>query len=247
MVELRTIIPEEIDRYLEQLVDSGPFNNKAELVRAALASYTSSIAGPKDQAFDKENIFAPDGQIYQTQYARESAYRGFPSLGIVHPKGVLVTSRLATSGMREWYPKIFRIGSELATCHSGLSADGIVTVRKIREAGPKTIDELVEVIVTWFWENTSRRDRRPLGICLLVATTMGGTPRLLGFEPSGGCVSSWAIAYGRGSQRMQVMLGSERPPRSLKEAEALAQRVLGKPQKWEHDETLNLEIGSGAE
>ena len=81
-MELRTIIPDEIDRYLESLVDSGPFNNKAELVRAALAAYTSSMAGPKDQAFDKENIFSPDGRVYQFEYARESAMRAFPTLGL---------------------------------------------------------------------------------------------------------------------------------------------------------------------
>ncbi len=247
MVELRTIIPDEIDRYLESMVESGPFNNKAELVRAALASYASSMVTPKDHAFDKENIFSPDGRIYQLEYARESAMRGFPAIGVVYPKGVILVSRLATSTIHEWLPKMHRINSQLVMCHSGLAADGIVTARKIREAEPKAVDELIDRIVTWFWENTSQRGRRPLGISLLVATTMDGSPRLFGFEPSGGCLSGWAIAYGRGSQRMQAMLGSEPQPRSARAAEALAQTVLGKPQKWEHDEVMRLDIDRGAE
>ena len=245
MVELRTIIPEEVDRYLESLVESGPFNNKAELVRAALASYTSSMATPKDQAFDKENIFSPDGRVYQLEYARESALRGFPTIGITHEKGVMLISRLATSTINERYPKMYRIRPELAACHVGLVGDGVVTIRKIREAKITSVDQLIEETAAWFWENASRRDRRPLGIFLLVASTLEGEPRLLGFEPSGGCLSGWAIAVGRGSQRMQAMLSSERQPRNAREAEAMAQRTLGKPQKWEHDEVLHLALGSG--
>ena len=242
MVELRTIIPEEIDRYLESLVESGPFNNKAELVRAALASYTSSMAGPKDQAFDKENIFSPEGRVYQFEYARESAMRALPSIGVTYPKGVMLISRLGTSSINEWYPKMHRINDELAVSITGLMADGVVTVRKIREAKPESVVELIEGTVTWFWENTSQRGRRPLGILLLVASTIGGEARLLGFEPSGACLVGRAIAVGRGSQRMQALLASERSPRSAQEAEDLAQRALGKPQKWERDQILHLRV-----
>ena len=209
-------------------------------MRAALASYTSSMAGPKDQAFDKENIFSPDGRVYQFEYARESAMRAFPSVGMSYPKGVMLVSRVATSAINEWYPKMHRINDELAVSTTGLHADGLVTVRKIRETKAKTIEEFIEETAGWFWENTSQRGRRPLGIFLLVATTMGGTPRLIGFEPSGACLSGRAIAVGRGSQRMQALLGSERAPKNGKEAEAMAQRALGAPQKWEHDEVLHL-------
>ena len=154
----------------------------------------------------------------------------------------MLASRVATSSINEWYPKMHRINQELAVCTAGLIADGIVTVRKIREAKPNSVDELIEGTVEWFWENTSQRGRRPLGVFLLVATTMDGVPRLLGFEPSGACLSGRAIAVGRGSQRMQAFLGSESPPRNAKEAEEMAQRALGKPQKWEHDQILHLKV-----
>jgi 20S proteasome alpha/beta subunit len=154
----------------------------------------------------------------------------------------LLVSRVATSAINEWYPKTHQINSELAVTTTGLIADGLVTVRKIRESRAKSVNQFIEETASWFWENTSQRGRRPLGVFLLVATTMGGVPRLLGFEPSGGCLSGWAIAVGRGSMRMQALLGSERPARNGKEAEALAQRAFGKPQKWEHDEVLHLKI-----
>src|SRR5487761_988705 len=161
MVELRTIIPEEVDRYLESLVESGPFNNKAELVRAAPAAYTSSVAGPKAMEFDRENIFSPDGRVYQLEYARESAMRAFPSIGMSYPKGVALVSRVATSSINEWYPKMHQINSELAASITGIMADGLVTIRKIRESKAKSVDEFIEETATWFWENTSQRGRRP--------------------------------------------------------------------------------------
>lgn len=241
MGELRTIIPDEIDRYLESLVTAGPFNNKAELVRAALASYTS-MNGPMAQVFDKENIFSPDGRVYQFEYARESAMRAPPSLGMSYGKGIMLLSRVSTSAIEEWYPKMHRINSQLVVSTTGLIADGIVTVRKIRESKAKSVDQFIEDTTAWFWENTSRRDRRPLGIFLLVATTIGGVPRLLAFEPSGACLSGRAIAIGRGSTRIQAVLATERAPRTAKEAEEIAQRALGKRQKWEHDVVSHLTV-----
>src|SRR2546428_2950438 len=74
MAEIRTAIPEEVDAYLDALVQKGVFSNKAELVRAALVSYVNAT-GTFFQGFDAENVFAPDGRLYQVEYARESAAR----------------------------------------------------------------------------------------------------------------------------------------------------------------------------
>src|SRR2546427_324389 len=75
MAEIRTAIPEEVDAYLDALVQKGLFSNKAELVRAALVSYVN-VTGTFFRGFDAENVFAPDGRLYQVEYARESAARG---------------------------------------------------------------------------------------------------------------------------------------------------------------------------
>src|SRR5438128_11136324 len=58
MAEIRTAIPEEVDAYLDALVQKGVFSNKAELVRAALVSYVNAT-GTFFQGFDAENVFAP--------------------------------------------------------------------------------------------------------------------------------------------------------------------------------------------
>src|SRR3989442_1826047 len=82
MTEIRTAIPEEVDAYLDALVQKGVFSNKAELVRAALVSYVN-VTGTFFRGFDAENVFAPDGRLYQVEYPRESAARGGTAAGIV--------------------------------------------------------------------------------------------------------------------------------------------------------------------
>lgn len=241
MVELRTVIPDEIDRYLDSLVSTGPFNNKAELVRAALASYTT-MAGPMAQVFDKDNIFSPDGRVYQVEYARESALRASPSVGVVYDHGVYLHSRFATSPSVMRYPKLHQISKEVVASTTGIVADGIVTAQRLRKLRPRTVDQLIEETTFWFWEGTSQRTRRPLGIFLLIASTLGGKPNLLLFEPSGACTESRTIAVGKGSKRIQTVFSTEASARTAKDAEALAIRAMGKPQKWERDESVHLEV-----
>src|SRR2546428_255916 len=81
MTEIRTAVPEEVDAYLDALVRKGVFSNKAELVRAALVNYVNTT-GTFFHGFDAETIFAPDGRLYQVEYARESASRGGTAAGI---------------------------------------------------------------------------------------------------------------------------------------------------------------------
>src|SRR3989441_10918944 len=93
MAEIRTAIPEEVDAYLDALVQKGVFSNKAELVRAALVSYVNAT-GTFFQGFDAENGFAPDGRLYQVEDARESAARGGTAAGIVCEGGGLLATEI---------------------------------------------------------------------------------------------------------------------------------------------------------
>src|SRR5436309_2650947 len=76
MTEIRTAIPEEVDAYLDALVQKGVFSNKAELVRAALVSYVN-VTGTFFRGFDAENVFAPDGRLYQGEDASGAAVETF--------------------------------------------------------------------------------------------------------------------------------------------------------------------------
>src|SRR3989304_8075318 len=91
MTEVRTAIPEEVDDYLDALVRKGIFANKAELVRAALVNYVNET-GKFFRGFDAENIFAPDGRLYQLEYAREASKRGGTAAGIVCEDGLLLAA-----------------------------------------------------------------------------------------------------------------------------------------------------------
>jgi 20S proteasome alpha/beta subunit len=239
MVELRTAIPEEIDRYLESLVNTGPFSSKAELVRAALAAYTS-MAGPMAQVFDKENIFSPDGRVYQIDYARESALRGPPVVGIIYDEGVLLAGKISCPSPLMEYSKVVRLTDKIAVCPTGAAGDGYVVVRNLRREKPATVENLIDVLTLCYWENNSDKRRRPLGVILLVACVFKGKPRLLLFEPSGAHVEGRAIAAGRGYQRVQANLNLSYKTGTAKEAQALAEEVLGKLEKAEKYEMVHL-------
>jgi 20S proteasome alpha/beta subunit len=239
MVELRTAIPEEIDRYLESLVSTGPFASKAELVRAALAAYTS-MAGPMAQVFDKENIYSPDGRVYQMEYARESALRGPPMVGIIYNRGVLLACKISCPSPLMQYSKIVRITSTLAACPTGVSGDGYMVVRCMRKAKPVSLEDLIERLTLFYWEHNSDKRRRPLGAMVLVAGIFKGEPNLLLYDPTGGHVQGKAIAAGRGYQRIQANLNLSYKSGSAKEAEALAMSVLGNLENTEKYEIAHV-------
>src|SRR2546428_8141288 len=93
MTEIRTSVPEEVDAYIDALVRKGIFSNKAELVRAALVNYVNET-GTFFRGFDAETIFAPDGRLYQVEYARESAARGGTAAGVLCEEGLLLAAEV---------------------------------------------------------------------------------------------------------------------------------------------------------
>lgn len=239
MVELRTAVPEEIDRYLDSLVSNGPFSSKAELVRAALASYTS-MAGPMAQVFDKDTIYSPDGRVYQMEYARESALRGPPIVGIVYDRGVLLACKIVCPSPLLKYTKVVRISRNIAVCPTGLAVDSHVAIRNIRESNPASIEELVDAVTLQYWENSSNKGKRPLGTILLIASIFRGKPALIQFEPSGAFIEGKAIAAGRGFSQIQASLNMIYKCGNAKNAEEMARSVLGKLDELEMFEMTHL-------
>ena len=191
MAEIRTAIPEEVDAYLDALVQKGVFSNKAELVRAALVSYVNAT-GTFFQGFDAENVFAPDGRLYQVEYARESAARGGTAAGIVCEDGVLLAAEIpGKSKLSPGGKKIQSLGEHLAVVSAGLVGDAALVVDELRAAGPKTTDEAVRTVRGTLHRFTLSRTQRPLGVAFLIASLLDRRPKLIYMDPSGAAVESF--------------------------------------------------------
>jgi 20S proteasome alpha/beta subunit len=234
MTEVRVTLPEEIDRYLDSIVRTGPFSSKAELVRAALVAFADD-AGPMARGFDAENVIAPDGRVYQLEYAREASLRGSPGVGIVFDGGVVLaaaTSKRKPALFRE-LRKIERIGERLAVLSSGLIGDAYMAVRLLRETAPKTTLEAVDALVQFVWSHTIDRTKRPLAASFLLASSLRDEGRLFYVDPSGAFVEYFAAAIGEGSEARAEQLESRYRRGKAKEAEKLAIEVLGAPEAHE--------------
>ena len=228
MTEIRTAVPQEVDAYLDALVRKGIFSNKAELVRAALVNYVNET-GTFFRGFDAENIFAPDGRLYQLEYAREASKRGGTAAGIVCEDGVLLAAEVVSkSKLTPASGKIQRLGERLAVVHSGLVADGWLVLEELKAASPKTTDEAVRAVRATFHRYTLERTKRPLGVAFLVASLLDRKPRLVEVDPSGATIESFAAALGRGSAAALKVLEERYRKMRISEAERLVPLLLGR-------------------
>ncbi len=88
MSEIRVVIPDKVDKYIDSLVRTGMFSSKAELFRAALMEYLESVSSVAKN-YDSKIIFSPEGRIYQIEYAAEASLRGLRVAGLVFKDGIL--------------------------------------------------------------------------------------------------------------------------------------------------------------
>ncbi len=228
MAEVRTAIPDEIDSYLDALVQKGVFANKAELVRAALVSYVNET-GTFFRGFDSENIFAPNGRVYQLEYAREASKRGGTAAGIVCEDGVLLAAALPSkSKLMAGFRKLQVLSDKLALVGSGLAADGWLVIEELKAAAPKTTDEAVRLVRSVFHRYTLERTKRPLGVALLIASALDRKPRLVEVDPSGAVVESLAAAMGQGAPAALKVLEAKYRKMRVSDAEKLVPELIGR-------------------
>jgi proteasome alpha subunit len=228
MTEIRTAIPEEVDAYLDAIVQKGVFSNKAELVRAALVSYVNDT-GTFFRGFDAETVFAPDGRLYQVEYARESAKRGGTAVGIVCDDGALLAAETAgKSKLSAGAKKIQYVNDRLAVVATGLVGDASLVIDELRAATPKTTDEVIRTMRATLHRFTLTRTQRPLGVAFLVAAVLDRKPRLTYLDPSGATVDVLAAAMGRGATAAQEILESRYKKMRLADAEQLIPDLFGR-------------------
>ncbi len=231
MSEIRIVIPDKVDRYLDSLVRTGMFSSKAELFRAALMEYLEEISSvAKD--YDSKLMFSPEGRIYQLEYAKEASLRGVPVVAITYSSGILFVHPDLSDGNVEHADKIYSNG-EIMAAFSGLAADGLYVMSKIKEMKGEIHDILFELSKI-FWEFTTKMDYRPLGTSVMVGFKK--EKKIAVFDPSGSYhfANYWAIGDGE-KDIMEILRGKYRENIGKEEALKLALNALGNPKRYKFE------------
>src|SRR3989304_4369105 len=113
MAEVRTAISDEIDSYLDALVQKGVFANKAGLGRSALVRAATG----------------PEPVVPRPEAGRGGSKRGMTAAGIVWEDGVLLAAEVVTkTKLTPGYRKLQVLSDKLALVPSGLAADGWLVI-----------------------------------------------------------------------------------------------------------------------
>lgn len=171
--------------------------------------------------YDKAlTVFAPDGNLFQVQYAFEAVEKGTSTVG-VRGKDCVVLGVEKKTEVKLQDPKtikkILPIDEHISITFAGLQADARILANRARlecqsyrynmEDVP-SVDYIAKYIAKMQQKYTQRNSVRPFGCSVLVIgfDEDSKTPRLLLTEPSG-AYSSWkAHAIGRNSKALKTYL-----------------------------------------
>jgi len=201
MPEIRVVISDELDKYLDTAVTRGLFGSKAEVIRAALIRYSETLPIRVPSGYDATTVFSPDGRIFQIEYAIESANRGSTIVGLLCRDGVILAKQRAEFEGAWSFPyaltspwEDFQVDQHIGMVPAGLAADFILLKDKAakeaqlhrKETGePVGVKELTKKLSLFLHSYTTKRDTRPLGCVVLI----GGVDRtgchLSVLDPSG--------------------------------------------------------------
>ncbi len=198
--------------------------------------------GPDDPS---ELYFTSDGRVPQIEGAEAATRRGAPIVGLVFQRGVLLGAKY-TDFLRDPLPsflgpntsdlrggKLMRLGPRLALAGVGLMGDFAAVGRYMRTRSFASTPAAVDHLADFFWRHAMRHETRRLAAMVFLGSTLGGTPRLFQFSPSGSVHEYVAWAWGRGDAAAQQMLRDEYRPGSERHALEVALRALGHPRAYE--------------
>jgi proteasome alpha subunit len=167
-------------------------------------------------------------------------------MGVVCADGVL----LASEGAKPIFGgpdslvvaplKLVKLSDKVLVGYAGMVSDAMTVVDMLRDAAPKREDELLSALRAIYWSHTTKKDVRPLGVALLVATTFG-RPRLFEADPSGSIVECVAGCIGRGRDSGRDVLAREYRRMTLKDAGQLISMALGEGKDYEVEELVSDE------
>jgi len=238
MPEVRIIIPEDLDKALDGLIKAGFAGNKAELARAAITHYLSTIPTQLPKGYDLETAFSPDGRVFQLEYAFESMKMGGTIVGVWCDDGVALAKELPKEDAFMVFPnpfvQTFKIGESTGIVYCGLETDGYFLVEEARkivgttkEKSTTDVEALVQKLALFMQPYSQRKDVRPLAAALII----GGLdsekrPRLFLLHSGGLACEYQACHLGVGcDETKEILKSGYKPKLKLEEAVALAAKA----------------------
>ena len=169
--------------------------------------------------YDKAiSIFAPDGKIFQVEYAFEAVNRGTATVALKGKDCVVLAVEkkpIAVLQDARTIRKIQKLDKHIMCTFSGLQADARVLIDKARlecqsfrfnlEDEP-TISYIAKQIAETKQKYTQKGGVRPFGISCFIAGFEDGQPKLFQTEPSGAYNEWKANAIGRNASTLREFL-----------------------------------------
>ncbi len=208
MSEIRMVVPDELDKFLESQVRTGTFSSKAELARAALTEYVETLS-TVSSGYDTENIFSPEGRIYQMEYAREAGYRGKTVIGIEGEDGIVMAADVSSEELEYNYNKIIRTDNDLLITGSGLALDMMKVIKELENYEISNYKDLRYALADIFHDHSLGKGLRPLGTVLLIGANFNGKSYLVEVDSSGAHRRMKAAVLGENQESLKEEL-SER-------------------------------------
>ncbi|MHA1506471.1 MAG: archaeal proteasome endopeptidase complex subunit alpha [Candidatus Asgardarchaeia archaeon] len=199
-------------------------------------------------------IFAPDGRLYQVEYANEAVRRGTLTLGIKTKEGVILAGYKRASNKLEdinFIHKIYKIDDHVGTSISGLHADGrrlidyartIAQWSRINYGEEVLIKNLTKIICDLKQYYTQHAFARPFGVALLIAGVDRTGAQLYSTGASGSFWGWKATAIGMNSEKAhEILAKSYKFDMSIEESLILGAKTIKDVLKVDLNED-NLEL-----
>lgn len=160
--------------------------------------------------------WSPQGRIFQIEYAMEAVKQGSAAVGLKSKEyAVLATLKRAPSELSSYQRKIFKIDDHMGIAISGLTADGRILCRYMRNEclnhryvydSPMPLGRMVRQVADKAQVGTQRSWKRPYGVGLIVAGYDESGPHVFYNCPSGNYYDYKAFAMGARSQAAKTYL-----------------------------------------
>lgn len=160
--------------------------------------------------------WSPQGRLYQVEYAMEAEKQGSPTVGLKNRDfAILAALKRNTSSLSAYLPKITTLDEHIGMSIAGLTADGRILARYLRNecmnerysrGAAIRVEKLVRNLGIKMQLSTQRYDRRPYGVGILLAGYDEEGPHVFQIQASAMKYDCRAMAIGSRSQAIRTYL-----------------------------------------